>query len=138
MSARRAIAVGVGIAAGAGVAFCAGLVVGWFSAWGDVLGLKAPASAAYSVAALKELRRGNSDQALSMLELSLDGYFIDRWAFDQSKHPIASRVWPGDTERVLMARAARYRLEHPSEHPDADVRLAICEVATRYAKPESR
>jgi hypothetical protein len=108
MSTRRVIAAGVCIAAGAGVAFCASLVVGWFSAWGDVLGLNAPASAAYSAAALKELRRGNSDQALSMLGLSFDGYFIDRWTLDQSKHP------------------------------DAGVQLAVSEIETRYAKQEGR
>ena len=135
MTSIRATAITLSLLVGAGVAFGAGLIVGGMAAYGDFAGRNAPVSAVMAVDVLKKLRAGGNAAAISELDLMLDGYFMERWSYDQANHHMSGLFWPEHTQVKLMARAARYRIEHPSEHPSSQVRADVAEVARKYADP---
>lgn len=135
VSRKKLILATISVSALAIAALCVGLAVGYYAGFSDYLGRDAPSAAMYTVGVLKRLRGGDTAGATSMLETQLDTFFMERWAYDKSSHSLTSIFWPPGPQQGLLERAAQYRLEHPSEHPAADVRTDISQVVTKYSKP---
>lgn len=108
------------------------MLVGYL--WGhiDSDGLNAPANSAVVATALRAYRKGEVENAISLLESGLDSTLIERWSFDLRPHPLAGLVGDAKVKAKVMAFAADYRTEVPSTSPEEGVRAAIAEVAARY------
>src|ERR1700755_2874902 len=109
-----------------------GVVVGYLWGYVDSDGLNAPVKSASIAAALRAYRKGEVENAISLLESGLDGALMERWYFDLRSHPLAGLVGGTQVKAKVMSFAADYRLAVPSTAPSEDVREAVAEVAARY------
>jgi hypothetical protein len=88
------------------------------------------------VAILERLHAGDVAQAQSLLESRLDSDFVGRLVYDRRTGRLVSliaRPTEPDFVPALIGTAAKYRLEHPSSHPSADVRSSISVVVAKYS-----
>ena len=90
-----------------------GLIVGY--KWGhlDSDGQNAPEQSALFAGVLRLHRNGELDQALSLLERSLDTSLMQRGIYDLRPHPLANLVVDDDAEVWRLQFAADYRAEFP-------------------------
>ncbi len=94
-----------------------------------------PAEAAYTVATLQALRKGDSEAAISLLETRLDGQIVEHSTFSPRLEawldifPLVLAVYDlhpdSNIGAQLMARVAAYRSQHLSEAPTQAVRSRI-------------
>jgi hypothetical protein len=102
--------------------------VGFFQGYGYALGDTA-AKAVVLTGALRSLRAGKSDEAISRLESSLDVLVMEHWAANRDATPIFGWMVQATrdpaVERTLLSAVARYRAEHPTTAEGANVRHII-------------
>ena len=109
-----------------------GIVVGYVGGYVDSGGLNAPVNSATLATALRAYRKGELENAISLLESGLDGALMERWSYDLRSHPFAGLVGDNQVKAKVLSFAADYRSEVPSTAPNEDVREAVAEVAARY------
>jgi hypothetical protein len=109
-----------------------GIAVGYVWGYVDSGGLNAPVNSATIATALRAYRRGEHENAISLLESGLDGAMMERWSYDLRSHPLAGLVGDNQVKVRVLSFAADYRSEVPSAAPSEDVRGAVAEVAARY------
>jgi hypothetical protein len=109
-----------------------GVVVGYFWGYLDSDGLNAPANSAVVATALRAYRKGEVENAISLLESGLDSTLMERWSYDLRSHPLAELVGDNEVKAKVLSFAADYRAAIPSSAPSEDVRAAVAEVAARY------
>src|SRR5438128_1251932 len=76
-------------------------------------GQNAPAQSAVYAGVLRLHRNGELDQALSLVESSLDTSLMQRGIYDLRPHPLANLVVDDDAETWRLQFAADYRAEFP-------------------------
>lgn len=87
----------------------------------------APTDALYTVAVLKKLREGKTDQAIDLLEVQLDSRIVDHSTFNPNIAKWLDVISPiGNTNSDrLMTEVAKYREEYPTRAVDPEVREHI-------------
>ncbi|MHC4251519.1 MAG: hypothetical protein ACYS9X_20565 [Planctomycetota bacterium] len=98
------------------------------------------ADAYYTTMVLRQLRQGNTAQATKLLETELDGHIVSLGVFEPMHRSRLNLVRYTDlgpqAERgraVMMADVAKYRQEHPPQHPDEAVKQTIRSTLERFA-----
>ena len=95
--------------------------------------------AATLTTALRAMRNGELEKAISSLESDLDTLIIEHWATGRSDPPILSWLVHSSssdvTDRKLFARVARYRDEYPSAAVVPEVRSAIAAHLKSFQSP---
>lgn len=90
---------------------------------------------------LKRLRSGETESAIDLLEMILDGdIVIHRENINSGNPPIPySSIFPNisESEKKLMVKVAKYRKEHPSTSVDLGTKRTVKFVVEHYLKKEN-
>jgi hypothetical protein len=89
-------------------------------------------NAAVTVSALRSIKEGDHESAVSMLENAVDGAVVTYWGYSQldlSRFDPKNRAHQAD--RVIEGVVAAYRREYPSMSPYEEVRDLVSETVAR-------
>ena len=105
-------------------------VMGYF--WGVNDGTVSLADAVFMTEALKDLRTGNEQRAIQLLESQLDGrivaYAVTRDTFSPA------RALFGDLNAPLVQHIAKYRSAYPSQSESPEIRSLVAGVVGASGK----
>ncbi len=94
------------------------------------------------VASLRELRKGNAEAGIALLEGELDSSIMSHWATRDGSPPLLS--WAvrstgiGKYDPEFFGKVARYRDEHPSTTPNPEVRDVITSHLKTFKSEDMR
>lgn len=96
----------------------------------------APGEALYTIAVLKQLRKGETEEAIELLEARVDSHIIDHSTFDADLAKwldIMGPIYKLNSSQ-LMIKIAKYRADYPSEAADPEVREHINSHLRSYSQ----
>ena len=100
-------------------------LAGYVQGTGGGRGYASLAEAVSTVTALSAIRSGNDAGAISVLEPLLDARLIEHSLYVDDRFQLVHFLDMPATDAKLISVVAKYRTEHPSTHPDPEVRAAV-------------